>query len=259
MDRAVWTQLRTLTKENAEGVARHLVAAAMLLETDPDAALDHAEHAARRAGRVPAVREALGLVFYRRDQFTDALREFRTARRLSGSDHLIPYMVDSERGLGRFDKALELANSPEARRLGEADNIELAIVVSGVRRDMGQADAALVGLRIPALERATTQAWAPRLFYAYAEALLATGDEEGAREWFLKAAERDLDGETDAAERIDQLDGIELTDLLEDDDEQQDDELHDDEQSYDRDQPEVPEASDEQVGRGDTTTDSTHD
>jgi len=170
-----------------------------------------------RAGRVPAAREALGLVLYRTGEFAEALREFRTARRLSGSDHLLPYMVDCERGLGRYERALELANSPEAQRLSEADNIELAIVVSGVRRDMGQSRAAVVGLRIPALQKATTQPWAARLFYAYADALLDLGEREEARAWFVKADAADRDGETDAADRIDQIDGFELTDLAPED------------------------------------------
>jgi tetratricopeptide (TPR) repeat protein len=214
LDRSVWRELRTLTKENAEGVAKHLVAAATLLEDDPDLALAHAEHAARRAGRVAAVREALGLVHYRRSEFTDAIREFRTAKRLSGSNHLLPYLVDCERGLGRYERALDLAVSPEARSLGEADNIELAIVVSGVRRDLGQPDAAQMVLRIPALEHASSQPWAARLFYAYAEALLASGAEDEARDWFVKAATADADGQTDATDRIDELDGIVLTDVL---------------------------------------------
>ena len=213
LDKAVRQQLRTLSKENAEGVARHLVAAAQFLDEDPQRALDHAQHAVSRAGRVPAAREALGLVLYRTGEFAEALREFRTARRLSGSDHLLPYLVDCERGLGRFDRALELANSPEAQRLSEADNIELAIVVSGVRRDMGQSRAAVVGLRIPALQKATTQPWAARLFYAYADALLDIDEVADAREWFVKADAADREGETDASERVDQIDGFELTDL----------------------------------------------
>lgn len=214
LDRSVWTELRTLSKENAQGVARHLVAAAQALEYDEDLALEHAEHAAKRAGRVAAVREALGFVRYRRGEFADALREFRTARRLSGSNHLIALMVDCERGLGRPDRALELAASAEAKDLSESDNIELAIVVSGVRRDLGQPDAAVMGLRIPALERATDQPWAARLFYAYADALLATGDEVGARSWFVRALDADVDGETDAAGRLGIADDLEVTDLL---------------------------------------------
>ena len=60
VDRGVKNQLRTLSKENAEGVAQHLVMVAELLDVDPEAALAHAETAARRAGRVPAAREAAG-------------------------------------------------------------------------------------------------------------------------------------------------------------------------------------------------------
>ena len=112
-------QLRTLSKENAEGVAQHLVMVAAQLEADDlDAALAHAETAVRRAGRVPAAREALGMVAYRRGDFARALTEFRTARRLSGSSHLLPLMVDCERGLGRHARALDLAASPEAAGAG---------------------------------------------------------------------------------------------------------------------------------------------
>jgi hypothetical protein len=57
------------------------------------------------------------------------------------------------------------------------------------------------------------------LFYAYAEALLAKGDEEGAMSWFGHAANADFDGETDAGERLSELDGTVLVDLLEGEDE----------------------------------------
>ncbi|WP_146202510.1 hypothetical protein [Branchiibius hedensis] len=183
------------------------------MDEDPDLALSHALHAAGRAGRVPAVREALGLVYYRRGEFADALREFRTARRLSGSDHLLPYMVDAERGLGRHERALDLAASPAARKLAEADNIELLIVVSGIRRDLDQPGAAVAVLNVPALQRASTQPWAARLFYAYADALLAAGRQAEAKKWFEKAAAADHEGETDADERLDELEGFVLVDL----------------------------------------------
>lgn len=152
LDRSVHHQLRTLTKENAEGVARHLVMVAATLAADEtQLALAHAETAVRRAGRVPAAREALGMVAYRMGDYNRALGEFRTVRRLSGSSHLLALMVDCERGLGRFDRALELASSPEARTLTAAEREELTIVVSGVRRDMGQDAAALVALQGPGL------------------------------------------------------------------------------------------------------------
>jgi tetratricopeptide (TPR) repeat protein len=224
LDRSVWTQLRTLSKENAEGVAQHLVMVALLLDTDLDGAQAHAETAVRRAGRVPAAREALGLVAYRQGDWAKALAEFRTVRRLSGSSHLLPLMVDAERALGRPDRALELASTPEARTLARDEKVELAIVVSGIRRDQGQLDAAAAGLRLPELDPRRRKAWSARLFYAYAEALLALGDRTGAREWFGYAVDADESLETDAVERVDELDGVAQVDLLEDDDETDTDE-----------------------------------
>lgn len=218
LDRAVWTQLRTLSKENAEGVAQHLVMVARLLEDDIEAAQAHAETAVRRAGRVPAAREALGLVAYRRGDWARALGEFRTVRRLSGSNHLLPLMVDCERALGNRERALGLAMAPEARSLDLEDRIELAIVVSGIRRDLGQPEAAAACLEIPELATSSRTPWAARLRYAYAEAQLALGDVAGARRWFSRAADADTDLATDAAERLEELDGVAYTDLLADED-----------------------------------------
>jgi len=210
LDRSIHVQLRTLSKENAEGVAQHLVMVAAFLEADDlGPALAHAETAVRRAGRVPAAREALGMVAYRQGDFARALTEFRTVRRLSGSSHLLPLMVDCERGLGRQGRALDLAATPEAAGLEESERMELAIVVSGIRRDLGQDDAALLALQIPALKRSPT-AGVFRLHYAYADVLLGLGREDEAREWFLKALKGDTEGETDVVERLEELDGIAL-------------------------------------------------
>ena len=215
LDRSVHQQLRTLSKENAEGVAQHLVMAAALLEVDDlESAEAHAETAVRRAGRVPAAREALGLVAYRKGEWARALSEFRTARRLSGSSHMLALMVDCERGLGRPERALELAMSPEAKTLATEDRVELAIVISGIRRDLGQLEAAQLALEIPQL-KAARKPWTARLSYAYAETLLAVGRDDDAREWFARAADADDELETDAAERLAELDGVILTDLLE--------------------------------------------
>lgn len=219
LDRAIHSQLRTLSKENAEGVAQHLVMVATFLEADDlDSALAHAETAVRRAGRVPAAREALGLVAYRQGDFARALTEFRTVRRLSGSSHLLPLMVDCERGLGRHGRALDLAATPEAAGLSESERMELAIVVSGVRRDLGQDDAALLALQVPALRRPPA-AGVFRLHYAYADTLLGLGRDDEARTYFLKALDGDTDGETDAVERLEELDGF-VVDLGEDDEDE---------------------------------------
>lgn len=212
LDRAVRQQLRTLTKENAEGVAQHLVMVATYLAADDlDAAQAHAETAVRRAGRVGAAREALGMVAYRRGDFARALSEFRTARRLTGTHHLLPLMVDCERGLGRHARALELAASPEVADLADAEKVELAIVVAGVRRDLGQEDAALVALQIPQLRRRGDAHY--RLYYAYGDLLASRGEVAEAREWLARAATGDTEGETDAVERVEELDGTTYIDL----------------------------------------------
>ncbi|SNV21351.1 Tetratricopeptide repeat [Dermatophilus congolensis] len=204
---AVRRELRTLSKDNAAGVAQHLVMIERLLETNPEQARAHAEHIVGRAGRVPSVREARGLVAYQEGDWKTALKEFRTAQRLSGSNHLLPYIVDCERGTGRLERALDIARSPEAQKLDQAEKIELAIIVAGIRRDLGDLKAALVHLRGPELDPTKRHPWSGRLFYAYADSLQALGRSDEAREWFAAAIDADAQLGTDAAERVDDLDG----------------------------------------------------
>ena len=142
------------------------------------------------------------MVFYRRGEWAKALNEFRTARRLSGSHHLLPLMADTERGLGRPERALELGTSAEARLLGAQEQVELAIVISGARVDMGQTGAAVLHVQDLAQRSTGKEPWAPRLRYAYAAALRADGREGEALEWFARAAEVDVLHETDAAELL---------------------------------------------------------
>ena len=90
--------------------------------------------------------------------------------------------------------------------------IELAIVVAGARRDLGELDAAVVGLQVPELDAARRDPWSARLFYAYADNLLAAGRESDALQWFVHAADADPDGQTDATARIAELTGEPLAD-----------------------------------------------
>lgn len=203
LDRVLRAELRTLSKDNADGTARHLVAVGRALDAeDFDTALAHAQAAAKRAGRVAGVRETLGVVHYRRGEWAKALAEFRTARRLSGLDHLLPLMADTERGLGRPERALDLASSPEAARLAPAERVEMAIVVSGARVDLGQTAAAVQHLRDLARAGSPAAPWAARLRYAYAAALEADGQPGEAQEWYRRAAEVDDAGDTDVAQRL---------------------------------------------------------
>ena len=204
----------SLPKTLAEDVAKNLVMVARLLDEEPEEAYAYSRVALRLASRVPSVREAAGFASYATQRYSEALTEFRAARRMTGLADLWPVMADCERGLGRPERALEMAGAPEVKRLDKAGQIEMRLVAAGARRDMGQLDAAVVTLQCPELGARQVQPWTARLRYAYADALIAAGREEEARDWFAKAAEADTDGATNAAERLAEIDGIEFTDAL---------------------------------------------
>ncbi|MFJ8811066.1 tetratricopeptide repeat protein [Streptomyces sp. NPDC102490] len=214
IDKDVRQELQSLPKTLAEDVARNLVMVARLLDEDPEAAYGYSRVALRLASRVAAVREAAGFAAYANQKYGEALAEFRAARRMTGSVELWPVMADCERGLGRPEKALDMAGAPEVHKLDKAGQVEMRLVAAGARRDMGQLDAAIVTLQSPELASHSVQPWTARLRYAYADALLAAGREQEAREWFAKAVESDRDGSTDASDRLAELDGVEFMDAL---------------------------------------------
>lgn len=212
LDRAAKSELRTLPKELATEVARHLVMAGRLVDEDPELAYQHTLAARRRAARVGVVREACGLAAYHAGLWSVALAELRAARRLTGQEAYLAIMADAERGLGRPERALDLARSDEARRLPQAEAIEMRIVESGARRDLGQHGAAVLALQVPELKDDRLRPWSARLFYAYADALVEAGRGDEATDWFARAAAADRDGETDAAERYAEMEGLDIID-----------------------------------------------
>jgi tetratricopeptide (TPR) repeat protein len=208
LDRDVQRELMALPTGLAELISKHLVAAGRLLaEDEPQRALEHARFVRTRAARVPVVREAAGVVAYQAQEWAEALSELRAARRLGGGPGLLAIMADCERALGRPERAVDLARSPEAKQLTPEDAAELRIVAAGARRDLGQADAAVIALQGPDLDLARRDPWSARLFYAYADSLVAVGRTDEAARWFVAAADADEDGETDAAERAAELGG----------------------------------------------------
>jgi tetratricopeptide (TPR) repeat protein len=205
LDAQVRGDLRGLRKDVADEVAQHLVAAGTLLESDPERALVHARYARSKASRLAVVREAAGLAAYRAGEWNEAISELRAARRMGGGPGHLAVLADAERALGRPEKALEVARGPEARDLDRPDAIELLIVAAGARRDLGQVDAAVVSLQIPELDPAAIAPWSARLFYAYADLLLAAGRRDEAIQWFLHAAQADDEELTDASVRLSEL------------------------------------------------------
>ncbi|MET8686232.1 hypothetical protein ABZV77_18655 [Streptomyces sp. NPDC004732] len=216
IDKDVQQELQSLPKGLAEDVARNLVMVAKLIDEDPEQAYAYSRIALRLASRVAAVREAAGFAAYANQKYSEALAEFRAARRMTGTVELWPVMADCERGLGRPEKALEMAGAPEVHKLDKAGQVEMRLVAAGARRDLDQIDAAIVTLQSPELASNSVQPWTARLRYAYADALLVAGREDEAREWFAKAVESDKDGTTDASDRLAELEGVEFVDAMDD-------------------------------------------
>ena len=259
--RNVRAELKSLPKELATLVGAHLVAAGELIEINPELAYAHAEAAKRRAARLPIAREALAETAYAAGHYDVALTEFRALRRMTGSPDYIAVLADCERALGRPEAALKLVREGEESVKDPALLIELRIVQAGARADAGQQAEAL---RLLSNEIESPRGVVPkpaqaRLRYAYAALLLVQGDRDAAMEWFTAAARIDPDG-TDAADRLDELNGFVLiTDFDDDEDEETDevtgDESDDEELEEDSDDTEdsdEPEDSDESEGSDDS-------
>ena len=214
LDRVTKNQIKTLESTNASWVAKHLVMAGRLMDIDPELSFQHALAASRRGGRLAVVREAVGLTAYAAGHYGEALREFRTYRRISGSNVHLPVMADCERGLGRPDRALDVVRSPEAQDLDAPGKVELAIVASGARADLGQLDAAVAELEIAQLDINRAFSYSPRLFRAYAEALTAAGRAEEAVRWQRQAVV------AEDALGVGQFEEPDIIDLGEDDEEE---------------------------------------
>jgi len=198
-------ELTTLDRTTADAVARHLVAAGAVIDQDPQAALSHARAARARASRIAVVREAVGIAAYYCGDWAQALAELRAARRMGSKSSLLPLIADCERGLGRPERAIELARGTEAAQLSGDDADELRIVAAGARADLGQLEQALTVLSTPGLEPGRTGSTAARLYYAYADTLLALDRHDEALEWFLRSAAADVEGVTDAEDRVSEL------------------------------------------------------
>ena len=202
LDREIYGELRGLSRETAERVAQHLVAAYMLEDTDSQAAQDHAKFAARIGGRIGGVRETYGIIAYRAGDFRTAVRELRTSLRITGRIDVLPLIADAERGMGRPERALDIAASDDASDLGVDAAIELMIVVAGAYADTGDVETALRTLEIPALRHKVDGRWQVRLWVAYADLLARAERQDEAKRWLTLAADADTEGLTDAAARL---------------------------------------------------------
>lgn len=166
-----------MSKENAELVAQHLVAASELIGVDPEAAHAHAQTAAARGSRVAGVREAAGIVAYHLGQYAEALRELRTHRRISGSDDNLPLIADAERGRGRPQKALEIFAEATEEKLGHDLFTELLMVAAGAHMDKGEVKEARALLETRSFA-GNASGTLVRLLSVYSDVIRMQGDAE---------------------------------------------------------------------------------
>ncbi len=183
LDKGVIRDLSTLSEDNAMVVGRHLEAAGVYAESDPERALQHAIAAKNRASRLAVVRETVGIMAYVNQDFTLALSELRTAQRISGTNDQIALIIDCLRALDRADEGLKIARGLDREALPREGRIDLAIVLSGIRLDRGETDRAYAELQIPELDPTNATPESAQLFDANAEVLEELGRSDDAAKW----------------------------------------------------------------------------
>ena len=210
MPKGMRAELKSLDLETAREVGAYLMTAGQLIDTDPELAYRHAEAARRRAARLPITREAAAETAYAAGLYEEALSQYKTLRRMTGSPDLIPVTVDCLRAVGRYRDALELADEGTREITDPSMRVELLIVTAGVRVDMGQREEAMRLLRRE-IDKPTVRhprLAQARLLYAYSDLLAQSGDMTNARRGFAMAARLDPEGTTAALDRLDEMDGV---------------------------------------------------
>jgi tetratricopeptide (TPR) repeat protein len=168
---------------------------------------------------VAAVREAVGVAAYHAGDYAEAAREIRAYRRMSGDQGYRAVLADCERAMGRPDVALRLVAEALAEKPDMEEAVELRIVESGARLDLGEDAAArlvlegeLGGRPDPSsLEGADPSRL--RIASAYADLLEAQGEHDRATDWLTAIAAADPEDLTGAVDRL----GIEFTEVEVDD------------------------------------------
>jgi tetratricopeptide (TPR) repeat protein len=181
-------------------------AAAAFAEEDFADAIRLGEQSKHIALRSAAIRELLGLAYYRAGKYKEAARELGAFRRISGSVDQNPVLADCNRALGRPDRALELCDEVSRDRVPEAVYYEAQIVAAGALGDGGNIDAAIARLESLDLDPETAREHHLRAWYALGDALERRGRFTQARGLFEAVAGADPDL-TDAPRRARRLAG----------------------------------------------------
>ncbi|MGZ4108629.1 MAG: tetratricopeptide repeat protein [Actinomycetota bacterium] len=207
LPRDVVNELNRVARSGKEQqAAARLERAVQLLERgDSRGAVSEAQKAKEFAPRSASVREVLGMALYQQRRWREALSELQTYRRISGradQNHLI---ADAERGLGRPERAVPLAEEALAGRGVPIEaKAEAVIVAASALADMGRFDQALGLLRRVRTRDDVARPEVIRVWYVIADILEKAGRPKEAAEQFRKILRHDP-GAYDVAERIAQL------------------------------------------------------
>jgi len=188
-----------------ETLAKHLLSVQVLAESDPELAYLHAARLRDRIPRSALARQTACIAAYRAGRFKEAVKEESAYRRIGGEFDLLPIAADSERGLQRPQRALDMLAEVADEKLDSDTRTELLIVGGGARRDLGDDEAARVLLQ-KAVRAARSPMASARARYALGEVLAASGEREQARKWLQSAVDIDAEGVwTDAAGVLESL------------------------------------------------------
>jgi tetratricopeptide (TPR) repeat protein len=209
-------ELKGVSARTAHEIGGHLIAAAELVDTDPELAMKHALAARRKGSRLPIIRESVAEIAYAAEDYPSALTEYRTLFRMTGDGNYLPVLADCERAVGKPNAALKTLEQAKGLRLSVAQRVEALLVESGAREDLGQHEEATRLLKAGIDSRLGGRSGQARLRYAYAEAMRRQGDDASARSLLENVVALDEDDELGAQEELDAMDGL-LLELDEDD------------------------------------------
>jgi tetratricopeptide (TPR) repeat protein len=165
-----------------------------------------AEQSKHIALRAPSPRELLGLAYYRMGRWQHAARELSAFRRISGTHDQNPVLADCYRALGKPERAIELCNEIDDRKVAPEIAYEGHIVAASALADTGRIDKAIERIEALNLRPEVAEPHHIRAWYVLGDLLERQGRFTQAREWFDAAAAADPDA-TDASERAGRLRG----------------------------------------------------
>lgn len=179
-------------------------AAAAFAQEDYEQAAVLADQSKHIALRSSAVRELLGLAYYRLGRWQEAARELAAFRRIAGSTEQNPVIADCYRAQKRPEKALEVCDEIDQTKVEAAVYYEGAIVAAGALADMGRLDEAIARLQALDLDPRVAQDHHVRAWYVLADLLERKGRFSQAKRYFDAVINVDPDS-TDAADRVARL------------------------------------------------------